>query len=608
MRVAIESLATFILSVPLTLAVRNIAQRLGMVSAPRQDRWHRKPTALLGGVAICVAFLIGYLILATKTPRVYPIIGGATFLFVVGLVDDFVQLKPYTKLVTQLIAAAAVVYFGLKLPWTGHEGLNDLITIFWLIGITNSINLLDNMDGLAGGISFISCAFITASLLLNGQSVGINSLALLGGAVLGFLVFNFPPASIFMGDSGSMFLGFMLGGTALLSEYGRTRNLTAVLLTPVLILLIPIFDAVIVTVTRRLSGRGVAQGGRDHTSHRLVALGMSERQAVLMLYSFAVISGTLALLVQLLNAEVILLLVPLFALVVLFFGIYVGMVRVYETKPPPAESAVIRALVDFSYKRRVLEFLLDVALMASALYGALILRFDGTIPRDQLEIFAQALPLFLVVQMAFFWLFGVYRGLWRYVGLEDLITIGKSVLVGSLVSAALTLGIFAFRGPSRAVLILNPLLLFFLVGGSRLSFRLMRALIVGRNHIAHPEAKRVLIYGAGDGGELLIRELLNNPEYRYAPVGFFDDDARKTGTILHGYRVYGSHQLPGLIEKHGVSEVLISTARVPETNLQSLRDLGFTLRRMSIKIELENYGRDTVPNIAVPIENPESLM
>jgi UDP-GlcNAc:undecaprenyl-phosphate GlcNAc-1-phosphate transferase len=288
---------------------------------------------------------------------------------------------------------------------------------------------------------------------------------------------------------------------------------------------------------------------------------------------------------QLLATSVIFLLVPLFALVVLFVGIHLGRVRIYESEAPPTDNVVIRALVEFSYKRRVLEFLLDVVLMACALYAALILRFDGNIPRPQVEIFVQALPLFLIVQMSFFWLLGVYRGLWRYAGLDDLIVIAKSVFAGSLATAAIVLAVFTTQLASRAVLILNALLLLFFVGGSRLSFKLIRAFIVGRNHSPHSDAKPAVIYGAGDGGELLIRELLNNPERRYAPVGFIDDDIGKTGRIIHGFHIYASNELPRLIAKHGVSEVLISTAKVPESNLQSLRDLGISLRRMSITIE-----------------------
>src|ERR1044072_6955462 len=147
------------------------------------------------------------------------------------------------------------------------------------------------MDGLAGGVSFISCLFLTITFLLNGQMTEAMLPALLGGAVLGFLAFNFSPASIFMGDCGSMFLGFMLSGTALLSATGRFRNLASVLLTPVLILMIPIFDTCMVTITRKLSGRKISQGGRDHTSHRLVALGLSERRAVLVVYLFGAVTG-----------------------------------------------------------------------------------------------------------------------------------------------------------------------------------------------------------------------------------------------------------------------------------------------------------------------------
>src|SRR4029078_9734548 len=153
--------------------------------------------------------------------------------------------------------------------------------------------------------------------------------AVLGAAALGFLVFNFNPASIFMGDSGSMFLGFLLCGTALLSDSGRFRHVTSVLLTPVLILMIPIFDTCFVTVARKLSGRPISRGGRDHTSHRLVALGISERRAVMLLYLFATICGVLALAVRWLETTVVLVLVPLFALLVLFLGLYLGKVRVY---------------------------------------------------------------------------------------------------------------------------------------------------------------------------------------------------------------------------------------------------------------------------------------
>src|SRR5215210_1169541 len=298
MQITVATLCTFVMGIIFTVVTRRAARRTGMVAAPRSYRWHQKPTALLGGMAIYAAFMAGYWIFMPKQPSTFPLIAAGTLLFCTGLVDDIIQIKPYAKLIIQLIAAAMMVYFGLHLPWVDYQWINDLLTIFWLVGVTNAINLLDNMDGLAGGVSTIACVFLAISFLMEGQRSEAMMAALLGASALGFLVFNFNPASIFMGDSGSMFLGFMLSGIALLSNTGRFRNLTSVLLTPVLILMIPIFDTCFVTISRKLSGRPISQGGRDHTSHRLVALGISERRAVVMFYAFAVATGLLALMVR----------------------------------------------------------------------------------------------------------------------------------------------------------------------------------------------------------------------------------------------------------------------------------------------------------------------
>jgi UDP-GlcNAc:undecaprenyl-phosphate GlcNAc-1-phosphate transferase len=393
-------------------------------------------------------------------------------------------------------------------------------------------------------------------------------------------VFNFNPASIFMGDSGSMFLGFMLAGTSLLADTARFRSLTSVLLTPVLILMIPIFDTCFVTVSRRFSGRPISQGGRDHTSHRLVALGISERRAVSMLYLFAAVSGVLALAVRWLETTVVLALVPLFAILVLFLGLYLGKVRVYEQGQQPEGIRIINAIADFSYKRRVLEVLLDGALIALAYYAAFLLRWDGRLPEEQLQIFLKTLPLVIIIQMAFFLLGGVYRGLWRYVGVNDLLIIARAVVAGATVSTIVIFVMYWFRGPSRAVVLLDLLVLLVFVSISRVSFLILKSLIVGRGN-TDPNAKPVLIYGAGDGGELLIREILNNPDHRYAPVGFIDDDGRKAGKKIHGYRIFDSNDLPKLIRAYGVSEVLISSFKVPEARLDSLRSMGVCLKKMS---------------------------
>jgi len=340
-------------------------------------------------------------------------------------------------------------------------------------------------------------------------------------------------------------------------------------------------------VTRKLSGRPVSQGGRDHTSHRLVALGMSERRATLLLYLFAALSGALALAVREMAIWCALALIVGFALSVLFVGLYLGKVGVYEKGRSSNLEAASGTLVDpfgnLSHRRRIFEILLDTVLVALAYYSAYLLRFDGDMPGEQIAIFIRTLPLLVAVQIFFFLVGGVYKGIWRYAGVDELARLAVAVFVGSAVSGLAVLFFYKFYGPSRAVFILNGVLLFVFVGASRISFRLMGALIAGQRQPA-PDAKPVLIYGAGDRGEILIRELLSNPSYCYWPVGFIDDDAGKTGMLLRGYRIFGSEDLPGLIGSHGVSEVLVSSLKVPESRLANLRNMGVELKRLRIDL------------------------
>jgi UDP-GlcNAc:undecaprenyl-phosphate GlcNAc-1-phosphate transferase len=223
-------------------------------------------------------------------------------------------------------------------------------------------------------------------------------------------------------------------------------------------------------------------------------------------------------------------------------------------------------------------------LVVLAYYGAYLLRWDADFPPEQLAIFARTLPVVIVIQMLIFLLWGVYRGLWRYIGIDDLLLIIKAVLTGTLLTSIVILALYGFHGRSRAVLLLDVLLLFVFVGGSRVSFRVLHELIVGHAN-GHPNAIPVLIYGAGDGGELLVREILNNSEHHYVPVGFIDDDARKVGKLLHGHCIFGTHELPDLIRKHSVQEVLISSTKVPESKLDVVRHMGVSLKRMSLRIE-----------------------
>jgi UDP-GlcNAc:undecaprenyl-phosphate GlcNAc-1-phosphate transferase len=581
----------FVLALALTPVVRALARRWGFVAKPKVDRWHKNPTAMMGGVGIWLAVVGAYLALVPHTQQGWVVVGAASFLFVVGLIDDCLPVKPYQKLIGQVIGAAIVVNYGLVLPWTRSLPINMLITIFWLIGITNAINLLDNMDGLATGIAAIASCFLTYNFLSGNQTTEAVMMAVFAAALLGFLVYNSNPATIFMGDSGSMFIGFFLAGAALVNvSGGRSRSFVPVLAVPILVLFIPIFDTTFVTILRKLSGRAASQGGRDHTSHRLVALGMSERRAVWMLYGLAGLSGFLAIMVRQVKPDVSLALLAAFVLVLTLLGVYLAGVKGYDEeedlraardKPPFA------FLVDFSYKRRIFEVLLDVVLIVLAYWSAYAVKFEPFSDSPAWKLFLRTLPVLVVVRLGAFLLFGVYRGIWRYTSIDDLMAFAKAVAAGSLVSMAIVLFKFRFQGFSRAIFVIDALVMLMLLAGSRVAFRFFRQVLPAGSG---DQGQRVLIYGAGDAGELLLRELLNNRELSYAPVGFIDDDPKKLGKVIHGFRVFGGNGMLGkIIVEHQIEQLLISTPRISEARLAEIarecEARNIELKRLSIRLE-----------------------
>src|SRR5215207_6052204 len=526
--------AALALSLALTPLVRAFARRFDIIARPRSDRFSKRPTAMMGGVAIYLSVLLAYVIFVPHTPEGWVVMGASTALFVVGLVDDFLHIKPYQKLIGQVLGASAVVYFGLLLPWGWAASVAMAVTIFWLIGITNAINLLDNMDGLAAGISAVAAGFIAANFAVNGQTTEAVTLAVFAAALVGFLAYNSNPATIFMGDCGSMFVGFFLASSALLSASGdRGRSFIVVIAVPVLILFIPIFDTTLVTVVRKLSGRAASQGGRDHTSHRLVALGLSERRAVWMLYAFAGASGLLAMMVRQFEYHTGIAMVLGFAVVLTLVGVYLAGVKVYDEAEVQAarEKPLVSFLVDLSYKRRIFEVLLDVLLVILAYYFSYVLLFGSDLGAEVWLLFLSTAPVLIFV--------------------------------------------------------IDAMIFFLMLAGSRVAFRLFRQLLPS------PAAggRRVLIYGAGDAGELLLREMRNNLRLQYTPVGFVDDDPFKKGKMIHGLRVFGGNgYLRRICAEQQVEEVLISSSRIGEDRVAEIRrdceDAQVTLRRMRIEIEL----------------------
>jgi UDP-GlcNAc:undecaprenyl-phosphate/decaprenyl-phosphate GlcNAc-1-phosphate transferase len=540
-----------------------IAFRVGCVAAPKSDRWHKRPTPLLGGLALVLPVLFG-VIVSGDVAQHATLVACAGLIALVGLIDDVVTLSPATKLVAQIALASLFVFMGYRLHWVESLTLDSLLTLFWVVGITNAFNLLDNMDGLCAGIALIAgTAFLFGSVLGQpaGEAVGGLYLPLLVGAVAGFLVYNVNPASIFMGDTGSLFLGMSLAGVSLESATMAApgdRSLLAVVAAPVLILMIPILDTTLVTVSRLLSGRSASQGGRDHSSHRLVAIGLSERRAVAVLWGLAALAGVSGFYIRSLDVGSSALIASTLLLAMTVFAVYLMKVRVYEGRDLSLlmdNARVTPLVVNLVYQRRVAEVLLDACLIPIAYYAAYRLRFEGPQYKPNLQYFLQSLPVVVASQIGALFALGAYRGIWQYFSLIDGVTFAKAAFAGTALSVLVVLFLYRFESYSRTVFIIYAVLIFVLLSVSRASFRLIDEFATRRRKLGD----RLVVYGAGPGGSLAIRTVANlNAPYRV--LGFVDDNPTLQRVRVQGYPVMGTFdRLRQLITNKQVDAVLFST-------------------------------------------------
>jgi UDP-GlcNAc:undecaprenyl-phosphate GlcNAc-1-phosphate transferase len=288
-----------VLAIGATPAARWLAPRAGFVDRPEVRRIHKRPVPRLGGAAIYLAVIVAALILGRRYNFIEfgAILVGATGVSFMGLVDDRWGLRPLLKMVAQVLAALLLYASGIYVGTFHHPVLNLVMTVLWVGFITNAINFLDNMDGLASGVSAIAAAFFALMCSFSGQYlVGALSIAVLA-ACLGFLFYNLNPASIFMGDSGSQFLGFILAAIGIKLRFPDNVEFVT-WMVPVLVMGLPIFDTTLVIISRlRRRLNPATTPGQDHISHRLVAAGMTHREAVLTLYVVSFVLGLLAIFV-----------------------------------------------------------------------------------------------------------------------------------------------------------------------------------------------------------------------------------------------------------------------------------------------------------------------
>jgi len=594
--------AGFGLSLALTPLMKRIARATGQVAVPKDNRWHRKETALLGGVSIFSSFMTVWVVGAVFTYwPIYgrpflPIMLSAACMFALGLTDDLSDMDPQHKLAGQIIIASVLVFFGFHLEWTDSKTINLFLSIVWIVGVTNAFNLLDNMDGLSAGVAFIAGTSLFFYHYLNPDFSFITDPILLMssaylGALLGFLLYNFNPASIFMGDAGSLFVGFMLAcltviGTPPHLPDRNILNLMSVVAVPILIVFIPILDTGFVSVMRKLFRRRISQGGRDHSSHRMVAIGFSERRAVVVLYLFSAISGLIALAMNWLSVGIRLVLLAFYLLFVLFFWIYLAKVKVYPEKSILSEEGsgiFTPILVQITYRRRLFEVSLDFVLVTVAYYTAYLLRFEGNLGGD-FQFFLKSLPVMIAFQILCFYLFGVYRGVWESTSLRDLMDYMKAITAGSLIPMLILLFIYRFQSFSRAVFVIYWGLMLILVSLSRLSFRLLDEGIKRGN----PKGKPTIVYGAGVGGQMAVKEIESNGNLGLAILGFIDDNPRLQGRKVKGYPVLGSKEdLERIIREYGIKEIIVSFR---ENGTEKKKDIKSLCLKMGTEVDVKQLS------------------
>ncbi|MEW6572249.1 MAG: MraY family glycosyltransferase [Bacillota bacterium] len=287
------------------VAVR-LAHRIGAIDEPEIRKIHTKPMPRLGGMAVYLGFLAGMLVAAVnfELPRSYfGLLTGGSLIFALGVIDDTRGLSPRIKLCGQILAALAVVPFGVDITFITHpfkEGLLYLgfwgipVTVFWIVAVTNAVNLIDGLDGLAAGVGCIGAVTLATIAALVGDKIAVLPALILGAALLSFLPFNFYPARIFLGDCGAMFIGFVLACGAVI---GVAKTATAVtLVTPAVILGIPLFDTLFAILRRYKNGRRIFRADREHLHHRLLVIGFSHRGAVLIVYGISTVLGISAIL------------------------------------------------------------------------------------------------------------------------------------------------------------------------------------------------------------------------------------------------------------------------------------------------------------------------
>lgn len=615
-------LAGFGLCALLTPMVRSLAGRFGAVDQPGERKIHSQPMPRLGGVSIFISFHLILLVSSQLEFFRFPenffreghygwILLATIIVLGVGVVDDFRTLRPAPKLFFQIMAALMIAITSyrievISLPFGTFElGIWAVpATVFWIVALINAVNLLDGLDGLAAGTSFIVCITMFGISLLQ-QNVGIGLVSIIfAGSILGFLKYNFHPASIFLGDSGAYLLGFKLALLSLQSGLKGTTTIT--ILVPIIALGLPLMDTALAMLRRLLKslhimevdpkkneikfffldGWSIFRADKDHIHHRLLRLGFTQKKAVILLYSISLVLGGLALSsVYLKNIN------NAFLIFTIGFASYIGIKKLGYSEIQVLSNGSLLPLFDSPIvSQKLLRVFVDIGIISISYYLAFLLRFEGRSPDAMKEYYLSTVPMVLLIKTIVFYVLGLYRKSWRYTSIGDLIRIFNAVAAGCIVAGVILLIVPGFHVFSFAALIIDFNLLLLLIFGARCSFRILDHLHTSANRLG----KNVLIYGVDKAGVYALKEFIENPRFGLRPVGFIDDDPKNHGKEINGYPVLGSlEKLEKLLKGDSISEIILPNGLSPgklERLSQICSSHQIPIRRLQTQLEEVRNG------------------
>ncbi len=576
-------------SLLVTPFVVQLAASLNFFDHPETRKIHSNPTPKLGGMSLlcsvgitCVVAMVlvhyQYLAVPLHESVWIPLLIGAVIVFFVGLWDDLRPLSISVKFGFQSVAALLAIAWGIRfdrVSFLGETGLDlgvfaYLFTFLWIIGITNAFNLIDGLDGLSAGLASIAAGTSAVVFIMRGNDGEALLLLIVLGALIGFLRYNFYPAKIFLGDSGSLVIGYILALTAIT---GSQKGVTALAIAfPLLVFGLPIADTLLSMVRRYLRGlqmtepskgrikhkflllKRMFEPDREHIHHRLLAVGFSHRGAVLLLYGLGLVLSLLAFLTVIANGKNAGLILVLVAL-----ASYVGIsklgyreLRVLQAEP------FLRIDARAGLQKGFFLSFVDFLLITLSYWTAFLLKYEFTWSADLISWYQTGFLMTLAIQFGVFFLLGLHKGIWPVLSTGDLFRVVSAVGIGTVLSFILT----TFHEYPRGIIGFFAVDFLLLTGFtiiSRSTDRILDYLKTGQYH----SGRKLIIYGAGKGGQLVLREIIENQKLGLRPLGFVDDDPDLRGYMVNRLPVLGSgEELDRILIQHPEALLVLASPRI----------------------------------------------